>query len=98
MSGGVRDGWAGECSASPMHGSVLIESSHDPSSGGYAYDSVTPGQAVMERDTGTAHFCSNLSCTCDCYHDCSVCCHVSSHPQKASQLYMISTYCISSSL
>src|SRR5258708_7716984 len=29
----------------------LIESSHDPLSSGYAYDSVPPGQAVMERDT-----------------------------------------------
>src|SRR5260221_7560640 len=47
---------------------------------------------------GTAHFHSNLSHTHDCYCDCSVCCCVSSHPQKASQLYMILTYCISSSL
>src|SRR5258708_5513464 len=47
---------------------------------------------------GTAHFHSNISHTCDCYCDCGVCHCVSSHPQKASQLYMILTYCISSSL
>src|SRR5258706_4694379 len=28
----------------------LIESSHDPLSSGYVYDSVPPGRAVMERD------------------------------------------------
>ncbi len=28
----------------------LIESSHDPLSSGYTYDSVPPGRAVMERD------------------------------------------------
>ena len=50
MSGGVGDGQARECSASPMRGSALIESSHDPSSGGYVYDSVTLGQAMMEHD------------------------------------------------
>src|SRR5258708_38825069 len=51
MSRGVGDGWARECSALPMHGSVLIESSHNPSSGGYASDLVTPGQAMMEHDS-----------------------------------------------
>ncbi len=39
----IRDGWARECSALPMHGSALIESSHDLLSSGYAYDSVPPG-------------------------------------------------------
>ena len=29
----------------------LIESSHDPLSSGYTYDSVPPGRAVMEHDT-----------------------------------------------
>src|SRR5260221_8976478 len=29
----------------------LIELSHDPLSSGYAYDSVPPGQAVMEHDS-----------------------------------------------
>ena len=29
----------------------LIESSHDPLSSGYAYDSVPPGQAMMEHDS-----------------------------------------------
>src|SRR5260221_14599240 len=29
----------------------LIESSHDPLSSGYAYDSVPPGRAVMEHDS-----------------------------------------------
>src|SRR6266436_9799909 len=29
----------------------LIESSHDPLSSGYAYDSVPPGRAMMECDT-----------------------------------------------
>src|SRR5260221_13127213 len=48
MSG---DGQARECSTSSMCGSVLIESSHNPSSGGYAYDLVTLGQAVMECDS-----------------------------------------------
>src|SRR6266436_8404781 len=42
---------ARECSALPMHGSALIESSHDPLSSGYTYDSVPLGQAVMECDT-----------------------------------------------
>ena len=39
----VRDGQVGECSTLPMHGGVLIESSHDPSSSGYVYDSVPLG-------------------------------------------------------
>ncbi len=51
MSGGVGDGQAGECSTLPMHGSALIELSHDLSSGGYMYDLVTLGQAVMECDS-----------------------------------------------
>ena len=29
----------------------LIELSHDPLSSGYAYDSVPPGRAMMERDS-----------------------------------------------
>ncbi len=29
----------------------LIELSHNPLSSGYAYDSVPPGRAVMERDS-----------------------------------------------
>ena len=36
------------CPHVAMH---LIESSHDPLSSGYAYDSVPPGRAMMERDT-----------------------------------------------
>ena len=51
MSRGVGDGWAGECSALPMHGSALIELSHNLSSGGYAYDLVTLGQAMMKHDS-----------------------------------------------
>ena len=31
----------------------LIESSHNPLSSGYTYDSVPPGRAVMERDMST---------------------------------------------
>ena len=42
---------AGECSALPMRGGALIESSHDPSSSGYMYDSVPLGRAMMEHDT-----------------------------------------------
>ncbi|SRR5258708_9684864 len=34
----------------------LIELSHDPLSSGYVYDSVPPGQAVMEHDSGLVHF------------------------------------------
>ena len=33
----------------------LIESSHDPLSSGYAYDSVPPGQAMMEHDKRAQH-------------------------------------------
>ena len=35
----------------PCMAVCLIESSHDPLSSGYAYDSVPPGRAVMERDS-----------------------------------------------
>src|SRR5258707_13966124 len=34
-----------------MHGSVLIELSHNLSSGGYVYDLVTLGQAMTECDS-----------------------------------------------
>ena len=33
-----------------MHGSALIELSHNPLSSGYVYDSVPLGQAMMEHD------------------------------------------------
>ena len=35
----------------PHMAMCLIESSHDPLSSGYAYDSVPLGQAMMEHDT-----------------------------------------------
>ncbi len=36
------------CPRVAMH---LIESSHDPLSSGYVYDSVPPGRAMMEHDS-----------------------------------------------
>ena len=35
----------------PRVAMCLIESSHDPLSSGYAYDSVPLGRAMMERDS-----------------------------------------------
>src|SRR5260221_8312040 len=39
----------------PCMAVCLIELSHDPLSSGYAYDSVPPGQAMMEHDKRAQH-------------------------------------------
>ena len=47
------------CPRVAMH---LIESSHDPLSSGYAYDSVPLGRAVMERDILSERYIPFLVC------------------------------------
>src|SRR5258708_11227027 len=58
----------------------LIESSHDPSSSGYTYDSVPLGRAVMEHDNCPLHphLCMCHPCLFVCLfvylcHQCTCC-------------------------